>query len=97
MEITRLKCLEPEDPGTVAQEAVIRATRAEVRDIEREHAAVVSRETYALVAAKRLEYFKQASLRVLRGIASPFISLCFTLSHLFQPGTSPSCSARGWP
>ncbi|KAJ7665641.1 hypothetical protein B0H17DRAFT_1143314 [Mycena rosella] len=67
VEITELKCLNPEDPVTAAQEAiiraeeVIRATRAETRDIEREHAAVVSRETYTLIAATRLEYFNTAS------------------------------------
>ncbi|KAJ7470366.1 hypothetical protein FB451DRAFT_1399974 [Mycena latifolia] len=53
-ETTKLLCLETDDEKTAQQDVILRnSSRAEIRDVQRQHASIVSRETYALVAAKR--------------------------------------------
>ncbi|KAJ7441082.1 hypothetical protein FB451DRAFT_1377387 [Mycena latifolia] len=66
-EITELvRLITDEDKD--AQRQVIRGIRTQIRDIDRKHGAIVTRETYALVKVKRAKYFEEASFRQLRGI-----------------------------
>ncbi|KAJ7321977.1 hypothetical protein DFH08DRAFT_1030706 [Mycena albidolilacea] len=78
-EITKRASIDKDDDVAVAaQNEVINALRMNIRTIDREHRAIknylktvgalVTRETYALVALKRKKYFDEASFRVLNNI-----------------------------
>ncbi|KAJ7108591.1 hypothetical protein C8R44DRAFT_884651 [Mycena epipterygia] len=69
VETTKLISLpEGEQDAQDAQRQIILQLRTDIRNIDRKHGAIVSRENYALVALKRKKYFDEASLRQLRGI-----------------------------
>ncbi|KAJ7176267.1 hypothetical protein C8R43DRAFT_1197899 [Mycena crocata] len=68
-EITKRLSIDKDDDVAMAlQNAVINDLRTAIRTIDRKHTAIITRETYALVAAKRKAYFDEASYRVLNNI-----------------------------
>lgn len=99
VETTNYLCLSTDAERDV-QNAVIQQLRADIRDINRKHNAIVTRETYALVALKRKNYFAEASLRQLRGevrLAVSFPCPATMLTLKAGPQRIPLAATRNVP